>query len=142
MTRFLARRLVNYVVLLALASFLTFCLTSVAFSPLESLMQRSPRPPQAVIDAKVEGREVVQAEDAQPSSGTVVDLMAALRASVEAATKGGTSSSAASGDEAEPKKASKKAAKGAPAKKAAAKKTSSKSSAKTPAKKAAARKSA
>ncbi len=52
MTRFLARRLVNYVVLLALASFLTFCLTSVAFSPLESLMQRSPRTPQAVIDAK------------------------------------------------------------------------------------------
>src|SRR6202021_3227652 len=52
MTRFLARRVVNAVVLLALASFLTFCLTSVAFSPLESLMQRSPRPPQAVIDAK------------------------------------------------------------------------------------------
>ena len=52
MTRFLARRVLNYVVLLALASFLTFCLTSVAFSPLESMMQRSPRPPQAVIDAK------------------------------------------------------------------------------------------
>ncbi|BAV42750.1 ABC transporter permease [Mycobacterium ulcerans] len=52
MTRFLARRLLNYVVLLALASFLTYCLTSLAFSPLESLMQRSPRPPQAVIDAK------------------------------------------------------------------------------------------
>ena len=52
MTRFLARRVLNYVVLLALASFLTFCLTAVAFSPLESLMQRSPRPPQAVIDAK------------------------------------------------------------------------------------------
>ena len=28
MTRFLARRVLNYVVLLALASFLTFCLTS------------------------------------------------------------------------------------------------------------------
>lgn len=52
MTRFLARRVLNYVVLLALASFLTFCLTSVSFSPLENLMQRSPRPPQAVIDAK------------------------------------------------------------------------------------------
>jgi glutathione transport system permease protein len=52
MTRFLARRLLNYVVLLALASFLTFCLTSLAFSPLDSLLQRSPRPPQAVIDAK------------------------------------------------------------------------------------------
>lgn len=52
MIRFLARRLLNYVVLLALASFLTFCLTSVAFKPLDSLLQRSPRPPQAVIDAK------------------------------------------------------------------------------------------
>ena len=37
MTRFLARRLLNYLILLALASFLTFCLTSVAFSPLDSL---------------------------------------------------------------------------------------------------------
>jgi len=39
-------------VLLLLASFLTFCLTSLTFSPLESLMQRSPRPPQAVIEMK------------------------------------------------------------------------------------------
>jgi peptide/nickel transport system permease protein len=52
MMRFLARRLLNYIVLLALASFLTFCLASVAFKPLESLQQRNPRPPQAVIDAK------------------------------------------------------------------------------------------
>lgn len=52
MTRFLARRLLNYIVLLALASFLTFCLTSVAFKPLDSLLQRNPRPPQTVIDAK------------------------------------------------------------------------------------------
>jgi peptide/nickel transport system permease protein len=52
MTRFLARRLLNYVVLLAVASFLTFTLASVAFNPLENLEQRSPRPPQAVIDAK------------------------------------------------------------------------------------------
>jgi peptide/nickel transport system permease protein len=52
MTRFLARRLLNYIVLLALASFLTFSLTSLTFHPLESLMQRSPRPPQAMIDAK------------------------------------------------------------------------------------------
>ena len=43
---------------------------------------------QAVIEAKVEGREVVQPADTQPTSGTVVDLMAALRASVEAAKKG------------------------------------------------------
>jgi peptide/nickel transport system permease protein len=52
MTRFLARRLLNYVLLLALASFLTYCLTSLTFSPLDSLLQRNPRPPQAVIDAK------------------------------------------------------------------------------------------
>ncbi|OBI88061.1 ABC transporter permease [Mycobacterium asiaticum] len=52
MTRFLARRLLKYIVLLALATFLTYCLTSFAFRPLDSLMQRSPRPPQAVIDAK------------------------------------------------------------------------------------------
>ena len=52
MTRFLARRLLNYIVLLALASFLTFTLTSLTFAPLNSLLQRNPRPPQAVIDAK------------------------------------------------------------------------------------------
>jgi peptide/nickel transport system permease protein len=52
MTGFLTRRLLNYLVLLALASFLTFCLTSVSFSPLENLLQRNPRPPQAAIDAK------------------------------------------------------------------------------------------
>jgi peptide/nickel transport system permease protein len=52
MIRFLARRLLNYIVLLALASFLTYCLTSLAFAPLDSLLQRNPRPPQAVIDAK------------------------------------------------------------------------------------------
>ena len=52
MTRFLARRLLNYLVLLALASFLTFSLTSFAFKPLDSLLQRNPRPPQAAIDAK------------------------------------------------------------------------------------------
>jgi peptide/nickel transport system permease protein len=35
-----------------LASFLTFGLASLAFNPLENLQQRSPRPPQAAIDAK------------------------------------------------------------------------------------------
>ncbi len=52
MIRFLARRLLNYAVLLALASFLTFTLASATFSPLDSLEQRNPRPPQAAIDAK------------------------------------------------------------------------------------------
>jgi len=52
MIRFLARRLLNYLVLLALASFLVFMLGSWQFNPLESLEGRNPRPPQAVIDAK------------------------------------------------------------------------------------------
>ncbi|TAM92333.1 MAG: Ku protein [Jatrophihabitans sp.] len=42
---------------------------------------------QQVIDAKVEGRQVVEPESAQPTAGNVVDLMAALRASVEAAKR-------------------------------------------------------
>ena len=52
MTRFLTRRLANYLVLLLLASFFTFTLASLSFEPLDSLLQRNPRPPQAVIDAK------------------------------------------------------------------------------------------
>jgi len=52
MTRFLIRRLFNYAVLLTLATFLTFALTSVTFHPLDNLLQRNPRPPQSVIDAK------------------------------------------------------------------------------------------
>jgi peptide/nickel transport system permease protein len=52
MTRFLVRRLLNYIVLLAIASFLIFTLASVSFEPLDSLLQRNPRPPQSVIDAK------------------------------------------------------------------------------------------
>ncbi|MCU1586745.1 MAG: Ku protein [Frankiales bacterium] len=89
---------------------------------------------QAVIDAKIEGREVVQPESAQPTSGTVVDLMAALRASVDAAKKAqsGTAETGASekkpakkapGSQAAPAKkraaAAKKAAKKAPARKSA-----------------------
>ncbi len=52
MTRFLARRLLNYLVLLGVVSFLTFSLTSLTFNPLDSLLERNPRPPQSVIDAK------------------------------------------------------------------------------------------
>lgn len=40
---------------------------------------------QALIEAKVAGREVVQPAEPTADTGTVVDLMAALRASVEAA---------------------------------------------------------
>jgi len=85
---------------------------------------------QAVIDAKVEGREVVQPEEAQPSTGTVVDLMAALRASVEAAKKGGAPDAAAPKKATAAKKApAKKTAKKAPQKKAAAKKAAARKSA-------------
>jgi len=83
---------------------------------------------ESVIDAKVEGREVVEVEEPQPSAGNVVDLMSALRASVEAAKKGRGEPAAAS------KPAAKKAAAKAPAKKAATKKPAAK---KAPAKKAA-----
>ncbi|MEU1984612.1 ABC transporter permease [Nocardia sp. NPDC019395] len=54
MTGFLLRRALNYIVLLLLASFLTFTVASLTFNPLESLEQRNPRPPQSVIDAKAE----------------------------------------------------------------------------------------
>jgi DNA end-binding protein Ku len=92
---------------------------------------------QAVIEAKVEGREIVEPEEQQPSAGNVVDLMSALRASVEAAKKG----RGATSDTPAKKPAAKKApaAKKTAAKKApAAKKTAAK---KAPAKKAAAKKS-
>jgi DNA end-binding protein Ku len=72
---------------------------------------------QAVIDAKVEGREVVQPESSQPTTGTVVDLMAALRASVEAAKKKQAPKDAPKKAAAPAKKAP--AAKAAPAKKVA-----------------------
>jgi DNA end-binding protein Ku len=90
---------------------------------------------QAVIEAKIEGREVVQPEGGQPTAGTVVDLMAALRASVEAAkAKKEDGPSAANsrtkedgkGDKGE--KPATKAARKAPAK--AARKSTSKSPAK------------
>ena len=46
MIGFLARRLLKYIVLLLFASFLTFSLASWAFHPLDSLLQRTERPPQ------------------------------------------------------------------------------------------------
>jgi DNA end-binding protein Ku len=95
---------------------------------------------QEVIDAKVQGRQVVEPEAAQPNAGNVVDLMSALRASVEAARRGrGQPAESAAEDanedeSAEPRKTS---AKRAPAKKAATKAPAKKAAAKAPAKKAA-----
>ena len=42
---------------------------------------------ESLIEAKVEGQEVVEPPGEAPTAGSVVDLMAALRASVEAAKK-------------------------------------------------------
>jgi DNA end-binding protein Ku len=122
---------------------------------------------QEVIDAKVEGREIVAPPEEEGAAPAAVDLMAALRASVERAraargeegtaeptpitsarsAKKATPAKKTPAKKAEPAKkpaksasATKKTTKSAePAKKAAAKKTTAK---KTPAKKAAARKSA
>jgi DNA end-binding protein Ku len=97
---------------------------------------------QSVIDAKVEGRELVEAEEPQPNAGNVVDLMSALRASVDAAKKSrGEAPSARTGGSAAAK-ASAKASAGqkAVAKKAAKKVPAKKVAGKAPAKKAAAKK--
>ncbi|GAB1644715.1 Ku protein [Krasilnikovia sp. MM14-A1259] len=100
---------------------------------------------QEVIDAKVEGREVVTPEEAEEAPAAAVDLMAALKASVERAkaARGEKPEARARAIEATPlKAAAKKTAttkKAAPAKKtAAAKKTTTTAAKKaTPAKKAA-----
>jgi DNA end-binding protein Ku len=114
---------------------------------------------QEVIEAKVEGREVVQPEEAAEAPPAAVDLMAALRASVDraraargeepaggAATGGGVAkatpiSAAKSAQKAaKAAKGAKAPAKKAPAKKAAEKKAAEKKAtgaASTPAKKAA-----
>jgi DNA end-binding protein Ku len=103
---------------------------------------------ETLIEAKVEGHQVTAPASAAPTSGTVVDLMAALRASVEAARSGRTGSAApaSSGssaqDEKPVKRATAKAAAKAPAKKPAAKKAVAKEPAKKVAVKKVARKSA
>jgi DNA end-binding protein Ku len=113
---------------------------------------------QRVIDAKVEGREVIEPEEAQPRAGNVVDLMSALRASVAAAKRGRGESTGTAATK--PAPADKTAAEKAPtatkpaatksaAKKAAAPKSAAPKAAapkaaapKAPAKKSAAKKSA
>ncbi|KKK07263.1 Ku protein [Micromonospora sp. HK10] len=96
---------------------------------------------QEVIDAKIEGREVVQPEEEEAAPAAAVDLMAALKASVERARA--ARGEAPSGGGAEPTpissaRSAQKAAK-APAKKTAEKKAAAK---KAPARKAPAKKAA
>jgi DNA end-binding protein Ku len=71
---------------------------------------------QEVIDAKVEGREVVAPEEAEEAPAAAVDLMAALKASVERAKKarGEAPEARAKAIEATPISAAKSAAKKAP----------------------------
>ena len=102
---------------------------------------------EALVQAKLEGGEVKAPEQPKKSSGEVVDLLAALQRSVDAAkTSRGESTSTSAQDEeaAEPaakKSTAKKTAKKAPAKKSAAKKsTAKKTTAKKTTKKAAAKK--
>ena len=101
---------------------------------------------QEVIDAKVEGREVVQPEEAEEAPAAAVDLMAALKASVERAraARGEESGSSgrSSGGSATPITAAKSAKKAAPAKKAPAKKAAKSSGAAKKAEPAASKKTA
>ncbi|MFI7604875.1 Ku protein [Micromonospora sp. NPDC049366] len=102
---------------------------------------------QEVIDAKVEGREVVQPEEVEEAPAAAVDLMAALKASVDRARAARGEQPARGGGAAEPtpissarsaqKAAAQKKATKAPAKKAAEKKAAPKKAAakKTTAKK-------
>jgi DNA end-binding protein Ku len=109
-----------------------------------------------VIEAKLEGHEVAQPAASAPSNAEVVDLLAALRASVAAAKRqrgeepaADTPAAYEADSEAAPAKkaAAKRApaketpAKKAPAKKAAAKKTTKPATKKSPAKKTAAKRS-
>ncbi|MEU4380687.1 Ku protein [Micromonospora echinofusca] len=102
---------------------------------------------QEVIDAKVEGREVVQPEEVEEAPAAAVDLMAALKASVERARSARGEAPAGGGGEPTPisaarsaqKKAAEKKAAKAPAKKTAEKKAAPKKAA---AKKAAPKKAA
>ena len=113
---------------------------------------------EAVVSAKLEGGEVKHTSAPEPSGGEVVDLLAALQKSVDAAKqgRGETASDADAADDGDEKPAKKTAskksassaskkstAKKAPAKKAPAKETTAKkSAAKSTAKKSAAKKTA
>ncbi len=93
-----------------------------------------------LVEAKVAGREVTEAPEPAGRGGEVIDLMAALEASVAEAKK---SRGAAPAKKATKAPAAKATAKKAPEKKAApAKKTATKTAAKSTAKKAAPRKKA
>jgi len=64
MTRFLARRLLNYVALGLVATFFAFALAALTFDPVGRLQERNPPPPPSVIDAK---RAELQLDDPIPA---------------------------------------------------------------------------
>jgi DNA end-binding protein Ku len=91
---------------------------------------------EALVKAKIEGGEVKRTATSTKSSGEVVDLLAALQRSVDAAKKGrGEEPTASAEEEAEEKEQK-------PAKKAAGKKSAEKKAASSGAKKTAAKKTA
>jgi len=92
---------------------------------------------QEVIDAKVAGREVVAPEEPEAAPTAAVDLMAALRASVERARAARGEDTGAATDAAETKARTPMKAKKAPAKKATPAKKAATTAKKAPAKKAA-----
>jgi DNA end-binding protein Ku len=88
---------------------------------------------QEVIDAKVAGHEVVQPEQAEAAPSAAMDLMAALRASVDRARAArGETDDAVQPARSNAKRATDKAPKGTPVKKAAAKKAAAKKGKKAP----------
>jgi DNA end-binding protein Ku len=89
---------------------------------------------EAVVQAKLEGGEVKTPEEPKKSTGEVVDLLAALQRSVDAAKTSRGESSASSGDDEKPAK------KTGSAKKSTAKKTAKKSTKKAATKKASSKK--
>jgi DNA end-binding protein Ku len=98
-----------------------------------------------LVEAKAEGVPIPEVEEEEGETADVVDLVAALRASVDAAKKrraGGKDSETKAAKKATAKKTAKKAAKKAPAKKSTAKKTTKKTASKKTASKRAAKKSA
>ena len=95
---------------------------------------------QEVIDAKVEGREIVAPEEAEEAPAAAVDLMAALKASVERAKKARGEASSSTDTKSTTAKKTAPANKAAPAKKAPAAKATAAPSKSAAAKKAPAKK--
>ncbi|MFD3455668.1 Ku protein [Streptomyces sp. NPDC058691] len=109
---------------------------------LESLHDEYQKALDSLVAARLEGEPVPETAEVTSAPDNVVDLMAALQASIDARggeKTGSTANTAKTGTAGKPAAAKKTAAKKAPAKKAAAKKTAAK---KTTAKKTAARKKA